>query len=145
MDAIQNIACIHNPSSHPSNSAKNQDGRQGSRCMPSIQCNKISVDEVEDFHLIIAGSCVPYSTEIIPGQVMDHINNKPQPVGRRCPLIASVSGLNLPTLREANYASASAGSAGSSGCLRPPIHLRTESIKTITAAVMIRTVSEVLM
>ena len=43
------------------------------------------------------------------------------------------------------YASAGNDSVINSGRLRPPIHLLTESIKTITAAVVISTVSEVLM
>ncbi len=44
-----------------------------------------------------------------------------------------------------SQASARAESGASSVGLRPLIHLRTESIKTMTAAVIIKTVSEVLM
>jgi len=44
-----------------------------------------------------------------------------------------------------NQASAGNDSEINSGVFRPPIHLRIESIKTITAAVMISAVSEVLM
>jgi hypothetical protein len=43
------------------------------------------------------------------------------------------------------YASASAGSTGNSVCLPPPIHRLTESIRIITAAIMISAVKEVLM
>ena len=50
-----------------------------------------------------------------------------------------------PEAKRSAQASANADSGLNSVGLRPPVHLRTESIKTITAAVMIRTVSDVLM
>src|SRR5262245_24468101 len=74
---------------------------------------------------------------------LQSVNPLRRPQTEVCATIAGPKRRQVGALH--SHASAGNDSETRSGRFRPPIHLRTESTRTITAAVMISTVSEVLM